>query len=201
MLPLEVTSADKGLETEVDLSSGSSKFVVCTVPAHSDVLVGSAAVRSFFNSVSRDPGSICAVDYNPLLNPSLTPCKTVYENPSLWFTDVIGPHLDLEGGFLHKFKTFNVSQDVARIFKEASSDLPEFAQCGYEFINHIVDSNIDVYRGVIKGCPLKEHCRVFFETTDLSYASLVMLVKFMYIQTVVSIQPLRMIARLGVCVL
>ncbi len=33
----------------------------------------------------------------------------------------------------------------------------------------MLDSKIDVHRGIVKECPLKDHCRAFFEATDLSY--------------------------------
>ncbi len=41
---------------------------------------------------------------------------------------------------------FKVSNDVARVFKEAAEDLSQFAQCGYDFLSHILDIKINIRR-------------------------------------------------------
>ncbi len=160
---------DNSVETVVRFDSDDFGQYVSSVPSHSSVLVGSAVDCPVFKEVPRDPGSVCANDYNPILNPTMPLCKSVSDDPSEWFNKIIVPRLSLEDALLDKTKNSNVSKDVARVFKETSNDLSQFAQCGYDFISHMLDFKVDVFRGIIKECPLKDHRRVFFEVTDLSY--------------------------------
>ncbi len=89
-------------------------------------------------------------------------CKSVSDDPSVWFEKVITPQLSLEDASLDEIKVFKVSKDVSRIFKEATDDLSQFVQCGFEFLSHVLNSKVCISHGVIRECPLKEHCRFFF---------------------------------------
>ncbi len=132
------------------------------LPPHSNVLIGSAADRQVFNNVPRDAGSLCAIDYNPVLNPTMPFCRSVSDDPSKWYSEVIAPQLFLSDASFDKIEFFKVSKDVARVFKEAADDLSQFAQCGYEFVKNMFDERIDVYRGIIKECPIKKSLQSIF---------------------------------------
>ena len=84
---------DNHIETIVKFGTGDFSQYVASAPPQSDVLVGSAVDLRAFDNVPRDPGSICAIDYNPLLNPTMPFCKSVSDDPSKWYSDVIAPRL------------------------------------------------------------------------------------------------------------
>ena len=150
------------LETRVDFGDTYLRRVVVSAPPHSKILVGSTIEYQVFKDLPCDKGSVCACRYNPVLNPTVPFCKSVSDDPSLWFDKVISPKLSLEDASLDEITVFKVSKDVVRIFKEASLDLSQFAQCGFDFLCHIINTKVNVAPGVIKECPLKDHCRVFF---------------------------------------
>ncbi len=72
------------------------------LPPQSSVLVGSAADPKVFDDVPRDPGSVCAVDYNPIFNPTMPFCRSLSDEPSLWFNEVVTPQLALADASLDK---------------------------------------------------------------------------------------------------
>ncbi len=109
---------------------------------------------------------MCACDYNPVLNPSAPLCRTISESPSEWYSRFIAPKVD-HHGLLGSLNLFEVSSDTARIFKEASGDISQFVQCGYECVSHLLSSRINVHSGIIRECPIKEHCRAFFEANNI----------------------------------
>ena len=51
-------------------------------PPHSEVLVGSGIDSNVFDYLPKDPGSICASVYNPMLNPTQACCRSVSDEPS-----------------------------------------------------------------------------------------------------------------------
>ncbi len=59
------------------------------------------------------------------------------DDPSIWFEKVISPKLSLEDASLDEITVFKVSKDVTRVFNEATGDLSQFAQCGYEFLTPV----------------------------------------------------------------
>ncbi len=58
------TCRDNHIETEVRFGTMDRQQYVCAAPPHSTILIGSASDAQVFNHVPRDPGSLCAVDYN-----------------------------------------------------------------------------------------------------------------------------------------
>ena len=152
------------VETRVDFGSDSLRRVVVSSPSQSRVLIGSTIEHQVFDGLPCDSGAICASEYNPMMNHLVPFCKSVSDDPSVWYERVISPQLSLEDASLDEIKVFKVSKDVSRIFKEATDDLSQYVQCGFEFLSHILDSKVCISRGIIRECPLKEHCRIFLRS-------------------------------------